>query len=116
MAGNAEVKVKELLKSVLDKYIPSSYYAIQEINWDSIHEDKVCLEKDGTKWQVYTFSRNVKEDMVIFGNLVEACLHVIESVSSSKRELDTMKDEFLNELIVDLDKSDLDKSDLDKTA
>ena len=42
---------------------------------------------------------------MIFGNLVEACLHVIESVSSSKMELDTMKDEFLNELIVDLDKT-----------
>lgn len=58
-----------------------------EFSLNGPKECAVCLEKTASGWQVYEKEKESYNNLIIFDNLIEACLNMIERMTSNNVEL-----------------------------
>lgn len=91
-------ETKELFcLNVLNELLKNNF-SINEYSLNGPKECAVCLERKGDLWEVYEKERNSYNDKVVFGNVVEACIEMIERMFLSKS--DKAKKDFFESIII----------------
>ena len=73
MVKNKEMICQNALEDVLMTEFSKTMFSL-----DGYDEDAVCLKKDNDYWEVYIGNRGQKNERMVFDNIVDACLGVIQ--------------------------------------
>ena len=93
MDKNKEAICLKALDDLLNANIDDACYCL-----NGSKESAVCLELTQNGWEVYDKERNAKDDNMLFTNIVEACLEMIQRLFR-KTEVEFYKNVFLNAIV-----------------
>lgn len=92
MSETKEMFCLSALENLLKGYFNESEYCL-----NGEKESAVCLERKDSFWEVFEKEKNSFNDKCVFGNVVEACLNIIDRMFLS--QADEAKSRFLDTII-----------------
>lgn len=90
-----ESEIISVLRNILN-----SFYFSDKLDYSigRFAENRICLLKDGDKWQVFIGERGMKTDLEEFSYIDLACVNVMNLLASNDRTFSRMKLKFYSSI------------------
>lgn len=102
---NVELK-KEIISTVSRKYLHALDIAMadsgEEYSVGNKKDETLCLIFNDGQWEVFFAEKMIESDKKCFDDISDACIEIIERSCADEKEIDSIKQTYINEINRDI--------------